>query len=704
MNVTDAPKIHPQSHSILAVDDDPKILSLTQMLLAQEGYSTCLAYSIQEARTVLDQRKVDLILLDVMLSDGDGYSLCKSIKENPETRDIPVVLLTALDTIDSKVRGLDVGASDYLVKPFLKKELLARIRSHLREREFAQEMKAQYTFEKRRAQEVVILNKLITEFNRSLEVEELLQHAAQVISAELQFHGCMIATWDNASSRLTVAAVYRPGHEPADPESRGYRRAAFEPELGIMGWVALHREPRIVPDVEMDPQYERFFTDTRSEMAVPLVHQEKVLGVLNVESHLPHAYTSDHLNLLSTVAGNLALALKNAELYSAAKLHTETLKSEVAQRTRELESQKRFMECIVDSLPIGLYVVDRDYSVVTWNRKRETGILGISRDRVIGQNVLSVFSSMSSEKLKQEFDHVFETGSPFETQTVSWSSGERRYYHLRKIPMSIDGNSVSHVITLGEDITERRRMEDSLATNEKLASIGKLAAGVAHEINNPLAAISGCVEGLISRSRDVELAALKAFEDFPEYLRIIDEEIGRCKGIITNLLDFSRNREILKQEIRVNETLEQMLQLLSHHKAFKQIKVVKELNPDCPPIVGNSGELRQVFLALCINAMDAMNESGTLTIRTATEMRGNQWNVSILFQDTGCGIPRSNINKIFDPFFTTKPVGKGTGLGLSICYGIVRSHEGSIKVESEEGKGSRFKVFIPAKTNREVRA
>ncbi|MGH9427513.1 MAG: sensor histidine kinase, partial [Terriglobia bacterium] len=196
---------------------------------------------------------------------------------------------------------------------------------------------------------------------------------------------------------------------------------------------------------------------------------------------------------------------------------------------------------------------------------------------------------------------------------------------------------------------------------------------------------------------DQTLARVAAFEDFPEYLKIIDDEIFRCKGIISNLLDFSRNKDILKQEIQINETLEQTLQLLGHHKSFKQLQVVKELDPACPPVVGNSSELRQVFLAMCINAMDAMNESGTLTIRTSAEMHNCQSCVRVQFQDTGEGIPPGNLTKIYDPFFTTKPVGKGTGLGLSICYGIVRSHEGSIKVESEVGKGSTFHILVPAK-------
>jgi two-component system, NtrC family, sensor kinase len=689
--------VTPVSYSILAVDDDAKILQIAETILEKEGYSVSLAGTGQEALRTLQNNKIDLVLLDVMLPDGDGYSLCRTIKNDEGTRDIPVILLTALDGIENKVRGLDVGACDYLVKPFLQRELLARIRSHLREREFTNEMKSLYAIEKRRTRELGILHKLTTEFNRLLDLHELLNHAAEVISTELNFHGCLIGVPDGVNAQLRFEASYHPsiGRNSQDPPSP----AASE---GIVKWVAFHQKAMIVPDVEKDPGSSCYFRDTQCQMAVPLIHQGQVVGVVAVESPCPNAYTTDDLNLLSTVAGSLALALKNAELYSEVKLNSEKLKTMVEQRTLELQNQKRFMECIVDSLPIGIYVLDTDFTVVTWNKKRETGILGISRDQVIGKKIFSVFSKMGQQKLKGEFDHVFSTGNPFETETVSWSSGEKRHYHLRKIPMSLEGDRVTHVITLGEDISDRKRMEESLLTNEKLASIGKLAAGIAHEINNPLAAIAGCVEGLISRSDDRELSQVRAFEDFPEYLKIIEDEIGRCKGIIRNLLDFNRSKEILQQEINVNETLEQTLQLLKHHKGFKQMRVIQELNPACPTVVGNSGELRQVFLAMAINAMDAMNESGTLTIKTDKETRNGQSFVCVQFQDSGIGIAAKNLNKIFDPFFTTKPVGKGTGLGLSICYGIIRSHDGFIKVKSEESKGSLFEIYIPAKPARGV--
>jgi two-component system NtrC family sensor kinase len=682
-----------RQHSILAVDNDAKILEITETILEREGYSVSVAKTGEEALRALDQTRIDLVLLDIMLPDADGYSLCKSIKDKEDTRSIPVILLTAIDGIDNKVRGLDVGACDYLVKPFLQKELLARIRSHLREREFANEMTKLYAIEKRRAHELLILHRLATEFTQLLDLRELLNHAVLVISTELNFHGCLIAL-RHADGRLKIQASYHPN------DRSGLEGLSFSEGEGIMGWAAAHRKPVIVADVDQETRFNRYFNDTRSVMAVPLLHQGEIVGILEVASSVPNAYTGDDLNLLSAVAGNLALALKNAELYSATKLHSEKLKSMVEQRTQELENQKKFMMCIIDSLPIGIYVIDTDFTVVAWNKKRETGILGISRDQVIGRDIFSVFSKMGQRRLRDEFDRVFLTGTPFETETVSWSSGEKRYYHLRKIPMSLNGDSVTHVITLGEDISDRKRMEESLLTNEKLASIGKLSAGIAHEINNPLAAIAGCVEGLISRSKESELAHVRAFEDFPQYLKIIEDEISRCKGIIKNLLDFSRSKEILQQEISINETLEQTLQLLGHHKAFRQITVVKELDPSCPPVIGNSGELRQVFLAMAINGMDAMNESGTLSIRTKLEGRNGQEYVCVQFQDTGIGIPAENLNKIFDPFFTTKPVGKGTGLGLSICYGIVRSHNGFIKVKSEEKRGSLFEIFIPVKLSK----
>jgi two-component system NtrC family sensor kinase len=680
--------------AILVVDDEEKILEITQMVLEKEGYQVITADTGQKALQKMGPA-IDLVLLDIKLPDTDGYSLCRAIKANEETRDVPVILLTSLDGIDNKVKGLDVGANDYLVKPFLQKELLARIRSHLREREFTREVKSLYSLEKRRTHELLVLNKLITEFNQSLDPKELLQHAAKVISDGLGYQGCVIAVGDGEKEGFLVKACFHSQlEEPINPAELMLKDARLVK-------IAAGKTPMVAADLSAESRAFRFFLGTQSQMAVPLISHERVEGIILVESNWPNAYGRDDLNLLSAVAGNLALALRNAELYSASQLHSESLQSLVEERTREIEKQKKFLECVVDSLPQGIYVIDRNFSVVTWNKKRETGILGIPREQVIGKELFSVFPTMVQDALKAEFEKVLSSGQPYEAETVSWVSGEKRFYHIRKIPMNVEDDGVSYVITLAEDISERKRLEESLFTNGKLASLGRLAAGIAHEINNPLAAIAGCVEGLISRSKEPALCNIPAFEDFPSYLKIIDDEIVRCKGIINNLLDFSRTKEILQEPLSINVTLEQTLQLLIHHKAFKRIQVVKELDPQLPPVTGNSGEMRQVFLAMAINAMDAMNEVGSLTIRSGTESRDGQEYVCIQFQDTGVGIPQQNLNKIFDPFFTTKPVGKGVGLGLSICYGIVRSHNGFIKVASEEGKGTLFEIYIPVSPVRE---
>lgn len=680
--------------SILLVDDEEKILEITQMVLEKEGYHVITANTGQKALQKVEQG-IDLVLLDIKLPDTDGYSLCRAIKANEETRDIPVILLTSLDGIDNKVKGLDVGANDYLVKPFLQKELLARIRSHLREREFTQEVKSLYSIEKRRTHELLVLNRLITEFNQSLDPEKLLQHAANVISDGLGYQGCVIAVGDGSKEALQVRACFHSMFSDAS------NPAEIKLDNSWLGAIAAGKTPIVVADMTIDSRAFRFFPGTQSQMVVPLISQERVEGVILVESNRANAYGRDDLNLLSAVAGNLALALRNAELYRASQLHSENLQSLVEQRTQEIEKQKKFLECVVDSLPQGIYVIDRNFSVVTWNKKRETGILGIPRDQVIGKNLFSVFPAMVQDSLKAEFDKVLSTGQPYEAETVSWVSGEKRFYHIRKIPMSVEAGDINYVITLAEDISERKRLEESLFTNGKLASLGRLAAGIAHELNNPMAAMAGCVEGLISRAKDDTLSTVPAFEDFPSYLKIIDDEIVRCKGIINNLLDFSRTKEILQEPLSINATIEQTLQLLIHHKSFKRIKVEKELDPELPPVTGNSGEMRQVFLAMAINAMDAMNDVGALIIRSGTEERDGQQYVCIQFQDTGVGIPQQNLNKIFDPFFTTKPVGKGVGLGLSICYGIVRSHHGFIKVASEEGKGTLFEIYIPVSPVRE---
>src|SRR5438477_580606 len=274
---------------------------------------------------------------------------------------------------------------------------------------------------------------------------------------------------------------------------------------------------------------------------------------------------------------------------------------------------------------------------------------------------------------------------------LSQDSGETRHYRITKIPMRQDGGDISHVITIGEDITEWRQAQQRLTETEKLAAVGQLAAGVMHEINNPLATILACCEALALRTEDLPPGDRHGYD---EYLKIIDAEVQRCRRIVESLLDFSRPKGGDKKPTDVNGVVEQTLFLLKHHARFKRLTVVRELASGLPPVLGDHERLILSFIALMLNAMDAMDSRGTLTVRSRINPdRADE--ILLEFIDTGTGIKREDLPKIFEPFFTTKPQGRGTGLGLSICYGIIAEHRGRIDVESQIGVGSNFRVYLP---------
>jgi two-component system NtrC family sensor kinase len=337
-------------------------------------------------------------------------------------------------------------------------------------------------------------------------------------------------------------------------------------------------------------------------------------------------------------------------------------------------------------------VVDREYRIQIWNRKRETGTQGLRKDEVVGRPVFEVLTRQPMRQLKEEFDQVFATGEIRQIEIEVAVAGEQKYYRISKIPMRQDGETITHVITIGEDVTDTHVAQQRILQSEKLAAIGQLAAGVMHEINNPLATIGACVAALENRLEDED--PVQAAQALREYLEIIDKEVQRCTTIVDGLLDFSRPKGKHKAPVSVAAILEDTLFLLKHHQRFKKIKVSREFSDAMPEVEGNHEQLIQVFMALMLNALDAMEEGGYLSVR-AYQSRAREDEIVVDIEDTGVGIPRGDLSKIFEPFYTTKAPGRGTGLGLSVCYGIVAEHRGRIEVDSQQGRGSVFRVFLP---------
>jgi len=419
-------------------------------------------------------------------------------------------------------------------------------------------------------------------------------------------------------------------------------------------------------------------------LRLPLIHEDEALGCFEVI--IPQGrYERMAHDVLVVVAQMLAPVLAATEL-------SQDLATEVALRTRELESQHNFVARIIDSLPVGLYVIDRDYRIRAWNRKREAGTQGVSREDALGREVFEVLDRQPRELLKQEFDRVFDTGEIQQVEMDSQATGDTRHYRITKIPMRLDDEDISHVITIGEDVTAWRQAQQRLSQSEKLAAIGQLAAGVMHEINNPLATILACSEALSLRVADLPESERKAQE---EYLHIVDTEVQRCRRIVDGLLDFSRPKQSgHKVSTDIVAVIEQTLFLLKHHDRFKWLTIERQFSTGLPPFPADAERLVQCFMALMLNAMDAMNARGVLTVRTQRNPQRHD-EILVEFIDTGTGIPQEDLPKIFEPFFTTKPQGRGTGLGLSVAYGIVEEHRGRIEVESQMGVGTNFKVFLP---------
>jgi signal transduction histidine kinase len=249
------------------------------------------------------------------------------------------------------------------------------------------------------------------------------------------------------------------------------------------------------------------------------------------------------------------------------------------------------------------------------------------------------------------------------------------------------------LVVILEDVSGRRDHQERMQRSNRLSDIGQLAAGIAHEINTPLASIALRAESLLKAAEDPQLQAIESFKNFSRYLKTIDEEIFRCKKIIGALLEFSRTRRPEVRDTDLNQLAEKAADLVGHQIKLKQVTLSVALEPDLPHVIADDAQLRQALLALLMNALDATASGGQIRLSTARAQDGM---VALVVADTGVGIPQEQLGKIFTPFFTTKPVGQGTGLGLSACHGIVAAHGGEIRVDSEVGVGTQLTMLLPA--------
>ncbi|MBK6428158.1 MAG: PAS domain S-box protein [Blastocatellia bacterium] len=427
-------------------------------------------------------------------------------------------------------------------------------------------------------------------------------------------------------------------------------------------------------------------SDTGAEWAgvhylVPCVVRDRLVAVIGIGRQTSDGslLTSEDIEILRALSGYVAVAIDNSLL-----LQSEREKAEA------LAHLQQFSASIIESVNVGILVIDSAGIITTWNSALEE-MLGIGRQEALGATALSIFNEEMITTLRAV------------TGTQAWVVGDVRHLYkfhtvrrddrpivinLSLAPFEDTAHTLAGTLVVVEDVTDRLKLEDQLQQSDKLSSIGLLAAGVAHEVNTPLAGISSYTQMLLGQ--------IPTADPKSRLLEKVLAQTERASGIVNNLLNFSRTSGADFAALDLNRVLEDTLQLLEIQLHKSNVLVVREFAEELPEAYGNAGKLQQVFMNLILNARDAMAGGGTLELETETA----DHMLVVRIRDTGIGIAAENITKIYDPFFTTKSVGQGTGLGLAVSYGIVQEHAGRIFVDSQPGRGTTFTIKIPSRYRR----
>jgi PAS domain S-box-containing protein len=436
------------------------------------------------------------------------------------------------------------------------------------------------------------------------------------------------------------------------------------------------------------------------ELSAPMEIRGVEIGSLRLITDRVNTGTPEDTHALSTLATYAAIALENARLYAA-----------LTAVNRDLSALKDYNEDIVECTASGVVVIDASLRVSTWNSSMER-ISGIQREHALGRHLFSLLEALSGDELHKQVAGALVDGNLREVRNVTLraAGGSEFIGYIRISTLQSGAGNVSRVILSVEDVTDKVRMGEQLRRAERIRTVGEFAAGMAHEINNPIGIISACAEYLAAKIE----AEVPDPERFVRRLRIIEEEASRCSAIVRNLLVFARHSEFKQTRVDLTSLVSDAMLLVSPRAHRERVEVALSMS-DTPNVTGDEHQLKQVFLNLFLNALEASSPGSKIDVSTrfvareeadpavlsqfaasgSTEAEGY---VEVCVADQGPGIREEDLNRIFNPFFTTKP--DGTGLGLAISLSIVEGHGGQIHVDSRQGKGCAFRVRLPVGPSR----
>jgi signal transduction histidine kinase/DNA-binding response OmpR family regulator len=650
---------------VLVVEDESALLSALCNGLAANGYDAVGVSSGPDAIERMKERDFDILLSDLMMPRMDGIALlAEALRIDPH---IVGVIMSGQGTVQTAVDAMKTGAFEYLLKPFKPRELLPVLARAMEVRRLKIE-----NIELRHSVAMYELGRAIS---FSLDLKSILNALIDAAVEQCGADEASLMVPTDGGNELEVVAIRGAGRDGLLGTRVAFGR-------GIAGWVATNHEPLILHGTVEDERFVpvRSREDIRSSISLPMLVGGRLAGVLNVNAtNARRPFSLDNLKGLNILAGMAGPAMLNCRLFQ------EVMESEERYRflfSSMLEGYARFEVIFDGESPMDCVYLDTNEAFER--------IMGLSA--VNGRRLSELWPDIfrTDPEVLEIYGKVALTGAP--------ARFERYNTHLKKwVSVSTYSPAPRQVVAMFDDVTDRKRLEEQFTQSQKMEAIGRLAGGVAHDLNNLLSVIIANA-GFIA-------------EDLPENdprRREIDDVLiasRRAADLTRQLLAFSRKQVLQPRVLDLNETIESMYKLLKR-VIGEDIRLVNHTSEKLGTVMADPGQMEQVLMNLAVNARDAMPRGGTLTLETGNVELDDLHarlhdgvtagpHVMLAVSDTGCGMDKETLSLIFEPFFTTKSEGKGTGLGLSTVYGIVKQSGGSIFVYSEPGEGSSFQIYLP---------
>ncbi len=672
MNTT---SLQPPPAHILIVDDEPEIAeSLSDYLTKKEGFHVSYVHDGQAAidflqETVADETaEIDLVLLDMRMPHMSGLEVLNWIRQHPELSYTRVVLLTAAAGSHEKVEALSAGADDYITKPYRPLELLARVNTILRTQQLEKQLQ-------RQSDQLAALNEIGQKMAATLEMRELLDTA--VSSVDALIIGVELST-------LLMVEKKKLRYKVMHGQGEALTVANFPPVstrehiLGIafaQQTAVFLNQPQNDPNFNLGQDVPPNFAAT-SLMVAPLVVRGTSVGVITAYNKTDHIFTEVDLDLFASLASSISGAIENVWLFQRIRL-----------RQQELLENRNTLQALIDGIPNPIYTINDDWQLVAINTTKSDELQTVP-SKLVNQVCYQAFFQRDTP-----CEHCLVADTLREKSSQKWPLnwiGEDhlpREWHINAYPIPSRQASSARAVIVWQDRTEERRLENSLLQAGKLAAIGQLAAGVAHEINNPLTAINANAEML--------KMVISPEDEKYESVELIALAGDRAAKVVRGLLDFARQEHYAFVDGDVNLSIQQSLNLVQYQLRQANIDVTINMAEDLPAIVASWEHLKSVWLNLLVNARDALQETENREIEISSRWVEDEEVVLVLIRDTGKGMTAAEMVHIFEPFYTTKDPGKGTGLGLATSHRIIEQHGGDVDVVSEPNQGTTFIVRLP---------